>query len=113
MCVALRLGEALLWEQGKGKGFRVLLHIRTRAACAASRAGTEHSLAEGHIPQVCFGGTTAAFGPQGTEQTSSGTVCSQASQSFPGSGTRSSSWVRLAVGREAGTGARGALVRRA
>lgn len=36
MCV-----EALLWEQGKGKGFWVLLHIR-RAACAASRAGTEH-----------------------------------------------------------------------
>ena len=93
---ALRLGEALLWEQGKGEGFCVLLRIRW-AGRAAAKAGTEHSPAEGHVPHLCFGGTTAAFGPQGTMQTNSGALCSQAPQSFPGPGTWSSSWVQLCL----------------
>ena len=83
-------------EQGKAKGFCVLLRIRW-AGRAAAKAGTEHSPAEGRVPHLCFGGMTAAFGPQGTMQTNSGALCSQAPQSFPGSGTWSLSWVQLCL----------------
>jgi len=76
ICFAPRLGEGLLWEQGKGRCFWVLLYI-CWAGHAASRAGTRLSPAEGHVPHLFFGGTTAAFGSQGTVQRSSSALCSQ------------------------------------